>query len=117
MSRSQPAFSCQRQPFCYDSVNESMTPYQFHLLVAVLVSLWVHVAFFGAYHAQHLMRQVLRSVGLVKPAVTAAAETLAEPVTPTLRFVPVIEPARRPATPQVFIQTDERQATTEAPGA
>ena len=65
-----------------------MTPYQFHLMVAVLVSLWLHLAFIGAYHASHSLRNILRTVGLAKrPAATA----LARP-TPTLTFVPVIQP-------------------------
>jgi hypothetical protein len=82
--------------------------------IAVLISLLLHAAFFGAYQ----YRGSLAHVPLLKQLVDlilapSAARTVVDEPAPTITFVERPEPAPEP--PRTFMETDESQVNGEQP--
>lgn len=89
-----------------------MTGYQQQIQVAVLASVLLHALMLGAYQARRSMASWTRPKTSARPAAPAAASPTA--TTPTITFVEAPTPARPETAPQVFMETDPRQATDQA---
>jgi len=90
--------------------------------IAIVVSLLLHGLTFGVYQN----REALARIRLFKPVIekfaraTSAPPAQRAPAVPVIQFVDSPPPAEPPVPapppkPNIFIETDERQATTEQP--
>ena len=93
-----------------------MNQNQLHLQIAVVMSLLLHSLLFGVYQLRHTIVPWLSQRSSVRQA---AATKPARQQAPTITFVeaPAVPKPKEETKPQIFIETDERQRSTEKPAA